>query len=194
MHTTPRFLVSGSYDAITACMAKRQLDLPSALLSDYGAGAPRKRCSSRDFDTSLARQLGSLSTMPDAFVFTEMSAKPASDAIRGYFDAVDAPIPLLASMKIKQRAVTPKTRFEPEYHFLRDEVQGLESVVVVDQCVDSGATVKYAAELLLTMGVPKVSVIRGSWYMTATGVSSEELTSTHADFMYGVGQTIAKQT
>lgn len=161
------------------------------------------------FDRTLTSQLRHLlaqDNRPDLYLFTAKSAIPVADTFRGIFG--DDNPPSLGYIKASSKSAFPYidqfmkppnhtsiAAHQAEVERLRKLTQTAPHVCVVEQYSDTGKTLRYAGLLLKEAGVQTVSGIRGQWYHEARkeDVDKHGLTSTHAQFMHGVGELIKEQ-
>lgn len=178
-----------------------------------------------EYDGSLSRQLGglhfapqsvhpSLASPPEVILMTAFSAIPVADAIRGFYEELDAITPLLGHIQASSATAHAyySTHGDPNYvaytlngnhqhesfaaevKRLKPLVEGSSHVTIVDQFVGSGKTITYGAQLLLNAGAKKVSAIRGDWYVQAgrSDIDMSSISSRHAPFMASIGRKAAQ--
>ena len=168
--------------------------------------------SSFENDTSFSRQINQLvndpcsvhpqlKSRPDAYVFTANSAIPVADAIREYYKQSQFGQPIMTHIEANRISSTLNllTKVYPEDELSRLEklLVDTDHVCVVEQFVDTGRTLSYAAELLFQAGVEQVSAIRGGWYANARLLDIYEdkskVSSKHAAFMREIGKKAFQQ-
>ncbi|HET8709421.1 MAG TPA: phosphoribosyltransferase [Candidatus Saccharimonadales bacterium] len=197
-------LTAASYRSIGERMRVQHPELPSAHYSFTAETNPYDIMFQCGRDNSLARQLATVRSAlkgePDIYFFTANSAIPTADAIRAYYRVNDIRTPLLASVMANRTTSIPYFRetrvdeqIDSETTRLKPLIAGADKVAVIDQYVASGKTITYASRLLLAAGAGHVIGIIGNWYDHARIVQSdiEQLTSSHRDFMFRIGQDCA---
>lgn len=208
-------LEEDSYASISARMLGEAPSLDPALLVAIKGINPSQHlvpCRTRQ-DTSFSRQMRALvadvppDCQPDALLFTEVSAIPIADAVRGYYEGLGAEVPLLTSIKANRELAADYNKREggmirwtrdekQEVKRLRLSLYGVRRIAIIDQYVWSGITRNYAAGLVFNAtGVTRVTHVQGRWYDEITdrgSVDCESLTSTHSELMYEVGLLAAK--
>lgn len=139
----------------------------------------------------------------EAVLCTANSAVPVADAVRGFYEELGQPTPLLgyirADSKISRQergSLDRRERFEEEKARLKPFLDGRQSVCVIDQCVYSGRTLLFA-EMALSGIVANRHLIKGRWYHdweygSSLETSLREMTTSHADFMRSVGRAAAQ--
>lgn len=139
---------------------------------------------------------------PDLFLLTYKSAIPVADAIRGYYEVLEQPEPIISFVRpFKEQNTDGSSNeklIENEITRLEQLVQHVANVCVVDQFVSTGNTIKRARNLIdqAAGGETTGTVIRGDWYGQANQIGPtqiEQMTSKHADFMRRIGQVAAEQ-
>lgn len=152
-------------------------------------------------DFSLTRQLDELTCCeqyrPDAYYFTVRSAIPIADVVRGFYAErrLDLPPlrPVHANWTLSRSGENSKEAVE-EQERLRLEVGDIEHAAIIDQFIDTGATITYASHLLLRSGVKRVTAIPGCWYEDIHEGHEviAAMTSKHRNFLFKVGQACAQ--
>jgi hypothetical protein len=152
-------------------------------------------------DTSLDTQLRTITALgkPDAYLFTADSAIPVADAIRGYYQELGDITPLTDYIEA-DRGVSYHSG---DYPWLTDEkekelrrlskcIKGMSHVCIVEQFVQRGITMQYAANLVHEAAGPDIiSGIQGRWYIDAHDVDKTNLTSPHKTRMQVIGASAA---
>lgn len=153
-----------------------------------------------DEDISLTRQLSDAYSRMDsqgAFIVTANSAIPVADSIRGFYDELGQPCPQIGFVKADRANYTRhhygyermRSNFENERTRLSSQLDGIDTVCVVEEWVMRGATLTYAAEILRAAGLETILGMRGRWYhnVDPSKVSVEGITSVYRRKMHQIG-------
>lgn len=163
-----------------------------------------RRDSSYSFLAHMRRILGKGDFQNPRYFLTANSAIPVADAIRGVYDGVGVPEPQIDYILMNRDLSKPQMEIDHrKLGIEKDRLQGLLSKstrefdvsVVIDQMVDSKATLLAAKRMLQDVGVDRVHIVPGNWYFNVLPVEINEITMTsrYRPFMYDVGRIAAER-
>lgn len=126
----------------------------------------------------------------DLFLVTANSAIPVADTIRGVHEALSAECPPIDYIRTDHYI---NLRMQ-EAERLRGLYKAIGRVVIVDQYVASGRTIRRAQEIAETAQLGQVTLQQGRWYNQAQldEIDINGVTSMHAPFMYETGLLIGE--
>lgn len=148
--------------------------------------------------TSFLHHMARTALRSDVFLFTENSAIPIADAVRGYFDSMGAKKPVIETVRAnitlsRVRDLMLKT-IDEEAERLKGLLTG-KNVMVVDQYVETGETLRMAELTAYKAGAARIYTTDfAQWYWNANpnDISREDISSVHSDFMHSIGQQAAQ--
>lgn len=142
-----------------------------------------------------------LDLQPDAMFFTANSALPIADSIRGAYAEIGQRTPELfairANSDLSLSFDEDASMFSASKRTVKNEIKEVKKVaagmraVVFDQYVETGGTLRLASYILKNAGVINIGdTPRARWYQETTmfDIDMKHVTSTHAEFMRGVGK------
>lgn len=182
-------------------------ELPSALCDLSDTIDPLPLVGQAERDTSLTRQLDELYDLecdlpkPDAILLTTNSALPVADSVRGYLDERGIQQPLISYIRVNRYEAVAHEHaagVRPSHHEVRrvkELLQGLGHVCIIDQYTHRGITISYAGKVVRAAGIPHVTGIRGQWYgqVKPKEFSLSPASSPHATYMRSIGVDAARQ-
>lgn len=137
---------------------------------------------------------------PDVILATYRSATPVLNAIESYYETCQEQLPALDYVDVSRDHRSPS--FQPHDHDARETARLAQivrdrSVVIVEQHVASGNSVRRARNIVKDAGASMVHGMLGTWYKGLTeqqGVfrPAEAIRGTHVDFMRSVGAAAAR--
>lgn len=144
------------------------------------------------FTQQMAKAVGS---DPTAFLVTANSAIPIADSIRGFYEELDADLPVIDYIRVPRHSLFRNLSDYIEKRRLKNSLgDASENVFVIDEYVLTGETLTRAHNLLSSIGIGQHTDIIGRWYGHAKrpDIDMDRLTSSHAKKMREIGRTAAQ--
>ena len=105
---------------------------------------------------------------PDAIALTIASAMPLASTFDAIYEAAGMPTPtifgVMCSHVYRKKRFAVSEPYKSEKTRLSGVVEGMSRVVLVDQYLHTGETLRWASDVLQAAGVTTVDTIGGNWF------------------------------